>query len=48
MSAAVLLILAVGNGWILYKLVKRIRVVLREGVDRTDQLEAEAAARERR
>lgn len=41
-SAAVLLILAMGNSWILYKLVKRIRVVLREGVDRADRQEAEA------
>jgi high-affinity nickel-transport protein len=32
-SAAVLILLGIGNGWILWKLVQRLRAVLREEVD---------------
>ncbi|KAK1973606.1 Ni2+-Co2+ transporter transition metal uptake transporter [Colletotrichum cereale] len=49
-SAAFLLLLCAGNGWVLYKLVKRLRVVLEEerrrglgGYEPTEEEEGEAA-----
>lgn len=44
-SAAVLILLGIGNAWILYKLVQRMRVVLREeiGGDREDAEEGAVA-----
>ncbi|KND86983.1 High-affinity nickel transport protein nic1 [Tolypocladium ophioglossoides CBS 100239] len=47
-SATVLIVLCVGNGWVLYKLVKRLQVVLaarrRMGEDSADENAADAGA----
>lgn len=36
-SAAFLIILCVGNGWVLYKLVQRLRIVLAEDIHMTEE-----------
>jgi len=42
-SAAVLILLGIGNAWILYKLVQRMRIILKEEVG-SDRAEAEEGA----